>query len=112
LRGPRAKLQTRVKRLKIRCLPRKIPLKINFVTAIRDAFYWDSSGKTLYAWTKKLPLRDRTVGEARAALLAIRSAVEEGLNNIKIEGDSQVVMVISAVLTRATTGVEIRPFYL
>jgi hypothetical protein len=38
------------------------------------------------------------------------SAVEEGLNNIKIEGDSQVV--ISAVLTRATTGVEIRPFYL
>jgi hypothetical protein len=40
------------------------------------------------------------------------SAVEEGLNNIKIEGDSQVVMVISAVLTRATTGVEIRPFYL
>lgn len=32
------------------------------------------------------------MGEARAVLLAIRSAVEEGLSNIKVEGDSQVVI--------------------
>lgn len=32
------------------------------------------------------------MGEARAALLVLRSAVEEGLNIIKVEGDSQVVI--------------------
>lgn len=50
------------------------------------------------------------MGEAKAALLAIRSAVEKRLNNIEVEGDSRVV--ISTFLNLATAGVAIGPFYL
>ncbi|KAE8124317.1 hypothetical protein FH972_019215 [Carpinus fangiana] len=59
---------------------------------------------------KNLPPGDPTVGEAKAALPAISSAVEKMLNNIEVEGDSRVV--ISTFLNQATAGVAIGPFYL
>lgn len=58
----------------------------------------DSSGNLLYAWTKKFLLGIPLVGEARAALLAIKQVVMIGFNKVIFEGDSLVV--VSAFLNQ------------
>jgi hypothetical protein len=61
-------------------------------TFLGSAACQDSFGKHLFAWTEKLPSGDPWLGEARVALLAIRQAMTEGLSNIILEGNSQVVV--------------------
>ena len=48
----------------------------------------DSAGNLLLAWSEQFESGNSLLGEARAAWLAMRCAVNEGFQNIILEGDA------------------------
>ena len=74
--------------------PTKSWIKLNFDAAIREekttvaVVGRDSVGNLLVAWSEHFESGNSLLGEARAAWYAMRCAVNEGFQNIILEGDA------------------------
>ncbi|KAI3417275.1 uncharacterized protein J3R85_014545 [Psidium guajava] len=73
-------------------------VKVNFDVAICLDFAMlamtcrDIEGRFLLAWTERLPTCDLIVGEAKAAFLAVSTAIEHGFTKIIVEGNDPAVI--------------------
>ena len=74
--------------------PPKSWIKFNFDAAIRDekttvaVVGRDTAGNLVLAWSKQFESGNSLLGEARAAWFSMRCAVNEGFQNIILEGDA------------------------
>ena len=74
--------------------PPKSWIKINFDTAIREektivaVVGRDANGNLLLAWSEQFESGNSLLGEARATWFAMKCAVNEGFQNIILEGDA------------------------
>ncbi|XP_056165682.1 uncharacterized protein LOC115687474 isoform X2 [Syzygium oleosum] len=73
-------------------------VKVNFDVAVCLDFAMlamtcrDNEGRFLLAWTERLPTCDLIVGEAKAAFLAVSTAIEYGFTKIIVEGNDPAVI--------------------
>lgn len=73
-------------------------IKVNFDVAMCLDFAMlamtcrDSEGRFLLAWTERIPACDLIVGEAKAAFLAVSTAIEYGFTKITVEGNDPAVI--------------------
>ena len=78
--------------------PPKSWIKLNFDATIREekttvvVMGRDTAGNLLLAWSKQFESRNSLLGEARAAWYAMRCAMNEGFQNIILEGDARNVI--------------------
>ncbi|XP_048135797.1 uncharacterized protein LOC115734410 isoform X2 [Rhodamnia argentea] len=78
--------------------PPRNKVKVNFDVAICLDFAMlamtcrDNEGRFLLAWTERLPACDLIVGEAKAAFLAVSTAIEYGFTKIIVEGNDPAVI--------------------
>ena len=78
--------------------PPKSWIKLNFNATIREekttvvVMGKDTAGNLLLAWSKQFESRNSLLGEARAAWYAMRCAMNEGFQNIILEGDARNVI--------------------